>query len=59
MRKFCCASCHAMNMRKVLRPSKEELDLLIKEMSMIKIGKKYGVSDRAVRKWIKFYGLKL
>jgi len=42
-------------LRKVERPSKEELEELIKKYSMVKIGKMYGVSDTAVRKWIKYY----
>ena len=39
------------------RPSKEELKFLIKEKSMVKIGKMYGVSDNSVRKWCKKYDL--
>lgn len=39
------------------RPSKEELKTLIKEKSMVKIGKMYGVSDNSVRKWCKKYNL--
>lgn len=40
-----------------LKPSKEELKILIKEKSMVKIGKMYGVSDNSVRKWCKKYDL--
>ncbi len=41
--------------RKVARPSHEELleDLL--SMSVCAVGRKYGVSDNAVRKWIRWY----
>jgi len=42
-------------LRKVDRPTKEELDYLIKNHPMTTIGKMYGVSDNAVRKWIKSY----
>lgn len=42
--------------RKVEWPSLEELRLLSKEMSMTKIGEKYGISDNAVRKWFRKYG---
>jgi 5-methylcytosine-specific restriction endonuclease McrA len=42
-------------LRKVERPTKEELDNLIKDYPMTKIGKMYNVSDNAVRKWIKSY----
>ena len=39
------------------RPSKEELLILIKTKSFVEIGKMYGVSDGAIRKWCKKYGL--
>lgn len=38
-------------------PPKEELESLIYECSFVEIGKIYGVSDNAVRKWCKKYGL--
>jgi len=42
--------------RKVInRPSKEELDVMASTMPMTSIGKKYGVSDNCIRKWIKSY----
>lgn len=37
--------------------SKEKLATLIKEESFVQIGKKYNVSDNAVRKWCKKYNL--
>jgi 5-methylcytosine-specific restriction endonuclease McrA len=43
--------------RKVVRPSKEELEKLITELPMTKIGNQFGVSDNAVRKWAKRYKL--
>ena len=55
--KFCSIKCSALSQRKVVRPSKEQLQELIKEHSILSIGKKYGVSDNAVRKWIKYYAL--
>lgn len=42
---------------KVQRPSKEELEKILWELPTIQIGKKYGVSDNAVAKWAKSYGL--
>lgn len=42
-------------LRKVERPTKEELDNLIKDYPITKIGKMYNVSDNAIRKWIKYY----
>lgn len=42
--------------RKVLRrPSKKELEDDLRTMPMVNVGKKYGVSDNAVRKWLKYY----
>lgn len=43
--------------RKVNWPTKEELKVLIDSEPMVKIGKKFGVSDNAVRKWAKKYEL--
>lgn len=39
------------------KPSKEILENLIQNHSFVKIGKIYGVSDNAVRKWCKTYDL--
>lgn len=41
--------------RKVSRPPLEELLKEVDENGFSKTGKKYGVSDNAIRKWIKFY----
>lgn len=43
--------------RKVMRPSKEELSALIKSTPWTSIGKMFGVTDNAVRKWARCYGL--
>jgi transposase-like protein len=56
-----CKKC--LNMQKIKdgvlnagRPSLDQLNKDIKELgSMVKVGHKYGVSDNAVRKWIKRY----
>jgi hypothetical protein len=50
-----CVDCYRINSRKVQRPSYEELITDKQSMSMVEIGKKYGVSDNAIRKWIKSY----
>lgn len=55
---FCSQKCRGLHSRKVTRPSKEQLELDISSMSMVQVGKKYGVSDNAVRKWIKYYCIK-
>ncbi len=41
--------------RKVQRPPYEQLMADRQTMSFVKVGHKYGVSDNAVRKWIRWY----
>jgi len=56
--KLCSTECSAISRRKVTdRPSKEELKVLIEQYSFVRLGKIYGVSDNAVRKWAKKYEL--
>lgn len=43
--------------KKVERPSKEELIRLLKQYNFVKVGKIYGVSDNAVRKWCDAYNI--
>jgi hypothetical protein len=43
------------NARKVPRPSYDQLMEDLKSMSLLAVGRKYGVSDNAVRKWIRWY----
>jgi hypothetical protein len=43
--------------RKVERPQKEELEKMVWEMPTTKIAQQYGVSDKAVGKWVKAYGI--
>lgn len=53
-----CGGCddkHRVNTRKVERPSYEQLQNDSKEMSIVKVGKKYGVSDNCIRKWLRTY----
>ena len=52
-----CPECYAKSQRKVERPTKEELSNLIKEFGFSGTGRKFGVSDNAIRKWCKSYGL--
>lgn len=54
---YCSANCSSLDMRKAERPSKEELFELIKTKSFVEIGNTYNVSDNAIRKWCKSYGL--
>lgn len=41
--------------RKVKRPPYKQLLEDVKRLGFVKTGQKYGVSDNAIRKWIKFY----
>ena len=54
-----CKKCQQNDSDDKLRSiiSKEELEDLIQEMPFVEIGKMYQVSDNAVRKWCKRYGL--
>lgn len=53
----CSQECSQYIRRKVPRPSKDELLTLILTMPMTQIGKMYGVSDNAIRRWLRAYGL--
>jgi len=54
---YCSDYCFKLALRKVERPSKLVLEQDINNMSILAIGRKYGVSDNAIRKWMKSYGL--
>lgn len=54
---YCSLECSGLNCRKVERPTKEQLAEDINNLSWTAIGKKYGVSDNATRKWARKYGL--
>jgi hypothetical protein len=41
--------------RKVERPSREHLQFLLTQYSFTELGRRYRVSDNAVRKWAKSY----
>ena len=51
-----CLDCYLKRISNNI-PQKEELEELIYTMPFVAIGKKYGVSDNAVRKWCKKYNL--
>lgn len=51
-----CASCVQKEHRKVpeeLRPSRERLKEMIRSKSFSEIGREYGITDNAIRKWCK------
>ena len=64
MHRYCCQRCGSHSKgshqprperRKVARPSYEQLRADVQTMSFLAVGRKYGVSDSAVRKWLRFY----
>lgn len=54
---FCSAKCVGLANRKVQRPSKDELVKMLWQEPTTTIAAKYGVSDQAVAKWAKNYGI--
>ena len=52
-----CVDCCSASRRKVDRASRDELKHLIRTTSFLQIGKIYGISDTAIRKWCKSYGI--
>ena len=48
-----CIECYSSSRRKIERPTKEELLKMVKDTSFVQVGKKYGVSDNSIRKWLK------
>jgi very-short-patch-repair endonuclease len=50
-----CVDCSKKLQRKVERPTLEQLKLDIENLGYVATGKKYGVSDNSIRKWIKSY----
>lgn len=55
--KYCSPSCCSTESRKVKRPTKSELARMLTKETWVAMGKKFGVSDNAVRKWAKTYEL--
>lgn len=54
---FYCVECAAFMSRIVERPSREVLKNLIRTKSFLEIGRMYGVSDSAIRKWCDYENL--
>ena len=55
--KFCSVACAKFGNRKVRRPTRKQLQALIATTPMTQLGKMFGVSDNAVRKWARNYKL--
>jgi len=56
-RQYCSLYCSHKSRRKCVRPSKKDLENQMQNMSWLELGRNYGVSDNAVRKWARQYGL--
>jgi hypothetical protein len=56
-KQFCSSSCSALGRRETVRPSRSQLRDDMKNLSWLAMGRKYDVSDNAVRKWARAYGL--
>jgi len=54
---YCSVKCYRQASRKVDRPDRDQLAKDIVNLNWLAIGRKYGVSDNAVRKWARSYGL--
>lgn len=52
-----CMYCLGLSRRRVERPEREELKMLIRTLPFTKIAQKFDVSDNAIRKWCDKYGL--
>lgn len=52
-----CESCYHLTTRKVIRPSKEELTKMVWEKPTRVLAEEFGVSDVAIAKWCKMYGI--
>ena len=52
-----CESCHYSSTRLVERPTRDELKALIRNMPFVQIGKKFNLSDNAIKKWCDDYNL--
>ncbi len=48
-----CSPCTRLSQRKTERPILKELEKIIKQYGYVQTGKRFGVSDNAIRKWVK------
>lgn len=59
-RKYCSSQCARLASRKVERPSQEHLNKLITDgIPWLQVGRRFGVSDSAVKKWAINYGIEI
>jgi len=53
--KYCSYTCMYKGLEKVDKPSQEELEKLTREIGFSATGRKFGVSDNTIRKWLSSY----
>jgi hypothetical protein len=51
-----CKKCYQLSRRKTNRPPYDQLLKEVKETNYCAVGRKYGVSDTTIRKWLKYMG---
>lgn len=56
-KRFCSTICSNISRRKVMRPTRIQLSREMSKNNWCALGRKYGVSDNAIRKWARNYGL--
>lgn len=54
---YCSQKCYQLSSRRAIRPSKEELQEQIWKKPTSQLAKELGVSDKALEKWCKAYGI--
>lgn len=54
---YCSQICSQLASRRAIRPSKEELKKIIWTKPTTQVAKDFGVSDKAIEKWCKAYGI--
>lgn len=52
---YCSQACHKLDSRKAERPAKDDLIDDVNRLGYTGAGRKYGVSDNAIRKWMRNY----
>lgn len=51
--KFCSQKCYQLSNRVAVRPPKKQLEKELEQSNFTQVAKKYGVSDNAIRKWLR------
>jgi len=54
---YCSNKCRMSATRKIVRPSKDELEKIVRDKSLEQIGREMGVTGKAIVKWCKAYGI--